>query len=302
MGETASGKSDLALRLAQHFDAEIIGADSRQIYHGMQIGTAAPTEEQRRELPHHLIGFLDPNERYSAARFVADTLAHIQAIWQRGRKVIIVGGTGFYIRALCGEMVLGPEQDQEIRRRILHEGEVHPVEWLHEWLGILDPERAAQLHTNDRYRITRSLEMVFTQRAAATTETAQHAGVSTLASLGIAWQKFWLVQDPPVLEERIALRVARMLEDGLLAEAERIGGDAVAASAVGYHHALAYLAGQATYEELREQLRRATRQYAKRQRTWLRREPGITALLADMSPTDMVETIGRACDWNAHTE
>src|SRR5580704_10213409 len=150
-GPTASGKSELALALAEHFDAEIVGADSRQIYRDMPLGTAAPSDAERARVPHHLIGVLDPYERYSAARFVADALRAIEAIERRGRRAIVVGGTGFYVRALCGDVRLSPAFDPALRARLVRESDVHPPEVLHDWLRARSPERARDVSAADRY-------------------------------------------------------------------------------------------------------------------------------------------------------
>src|SRR5580693_9905110 len=129
-GPTASGKTELALALAERFGAEIIGADSRQIYRGMPIGTAAPTAEQRARVPHHLVEFLDPHERYSAARYVLDARRAIDAIAARGRRVIVAGGTGFYLRALAGDVALDAAYDPAVRARLATEARLHPPEVL----------------------------------------------------------------------------------------------------------------------------------------------------------------------------
>jgi len=147
-GATASGKSALALRLAERFDAEIVGADSRQIYRGMPVGTAAPSDADRARVPHHLVGFLDPRERYSAARFVAEALAAIDDIRARGRRAIVVGGTGFYLRALAGDVALSPAYDASLRERLAREARVHPPDVLAEWLRALAPARAAAIAPN----------------------------------------------------------------------------------------------------------------------------------------------------------
>ena len=268
-GATASGKTDAAIRLAQAYGAEIVSADSRQIYHGMPIGTAAPDAAQRAAVPHHLVGFLDPLERYSAARFASDATAAIRDIHARGKHAIVAGGTGFYIRALTGGIGLAPQFDEELRARLAHEAQLHPPEFLHEWLGRRDPARAAALDPNDTYRVLRALEV-----ALADGESVQREGeLETLASAGIAFDKVFLEVPLDVLDQRIERRTAHMLETGLLDEAERIGGTAVAASAVGYPQALAYLWGQSTKAELHASLARATRRYARRQRSWFRREP-----------------------------
>jgi tRNA dimethylallyltransferase len=133
-GATASGKTELALELAATYDAEVVGADSRQIYRGMQIGTAAPTPEQTARVPHHLVAFLDPMQRYSAGRYASDAIAAIRDILNRRKRAIVVGGTGFYIRALLGGIDLAPQYDESLRARLAREARVHPAEFLYEWL------------------------------------------------------------------------------------------------------------------------------------------------------------------------
>lgn len=284
-GPTASGKTEIALRLAELLDAEIVGADSRQIYAGMPIGTAAPGEVERARVPHHLIGFLDPRERYSAARFAADALAAIGAIHARGRIALVVGGTGFYIRALCGDVALAGVHDSALRARLANEARLHPVPVLHAWLAALAPLRAAAISPNDPYRITRALEVALAERAAPRAEPALPA--CSLRSRGIPFVKAWLEIDEGELERRIAARVERMLAGGFLEEAERIGPGAVAADAVGYPQALAYLAGWSSEIELRTALARATRRYAKRQRTWFAKEPGLVRVAAADAGRDL---------------
>lgn len=268
-GPTASGKSELAVALAQAYDAEIVGADSRQIYRGMPIGTAAPSSEQLAMIPHHVVGFLDPHERYSAARFVDDAMRAIDAIHARGKRAIVVGGTGFYVRALTGSVSLAPEYDAELRDRLAREANAHPPDFLHAWLELRDPARAAALSPGDAYRVTRALEIALARPDAVRRAEPQR----TLATAGIPFLKLFLDVDLAELDERIDRRTDAMLRDGLIEEAERVGKRAVAASAVGYPQALAYLAGWSTHDEVRTTLARATRRYARRQRSWFRTEP-----------------------------
>ena len=280
VGQTASGKSALALELAERFGAEIVGADSRQIYRGMPIGTAAPTDAERARVPHHLVGFLDPRERYSAARFVADALAAIDAIHGRGRRALVVGGTGFYVRALAGDVALSPAYDASLRERLAREARIHPPDVLAAWLAALDPGRAAAIDPNDPYRITRALEVAIAQRRGGDERDGEPAR-ENLGTRGTPYRKLYLEIAPDELGRRIAARVDAMLADGLCAEAERIGADAVAADAVGYREALAYRSGWSTAGELRGQLVRTTRRYAKRQATWFRTEPGLVGIAAN---------------------
>jgi len=267
-GPTASGKTDLAVALAKRFGAEIIGADSRQIYRNMPIGTAAPDDSQRAEVPHHLVGFLDPQERYSAGRFARDARAIIRDVHARGRRVIVVGGTGFYVRALTGDVHLASQYDEALRERLAHEARMHPPEFLHEWLRAHDAVRAQALDPHDTYRVLRALEVALTPRSARDEGENALQGEHTVRYL-----KVFL--DVPLAENdhRITLRTDAMLRAGLVEEAERVGAEAVAATAVGYPQALAFARGWSTLPELRETLARATRRYARRQRSWFRREP-----------------------------
>lgn len=290
-GQTAAGKTPLALRLAERFDAEIVGADARQIYRDMPVGTAAPSAADRARVRHHLVGFLDPRDRYSAARFVADALATIDEIHARGGRALVVGGTGFYVRALAGDVALSPVHDDELRARLAREARIHEPEVLHEWLASLEPQRAAALEPADRYRVTRALEIALAKRGAAPPPAnvpgaappqaiVSGAAPRSLRELGIPFRKTYLEVDDATLDANIAARVDTMLACGFLEEAERVGADAVAADAVGYREALAHLAGWSTTAELRAALIRATRRYAKRQATWFRREPEVERIPA----------------------
>lgn len=271
-GATASGKSESAIALAQRYNAEIVGADSRQIYRDMPIGTAAPNAEQRFAVPHHLVAFLDPYERYSAARFAQDAMAAIEAIHARGRRAIVVGGTGFYLRALAGDVALAPQHDEMLRERLAHEARMHPARFLWEWLNARDPRRASALDPNDTYRVLRALEVALAPQST----NADRASLASLRASNIPFVKLALDIPIEVIDARIEARADAMVSGGLLEEAERIGDRAIAANAVGYPQALAYLRGWSTHDELRGALVRATRRYARRQRSWLRGEPGIT--------------------------
>jgi tRNA dimethylallyltransferase len=302
MGLTASGKTELALELATRFDAEIIGADSRQVYRGMPIGTAAPSAEQHARVRHHLIGFLDPHERYSAARFVTDALAAIDDIHARGKRAIVVGGTGFYLRALTGDVALSAVRDDALRERLAREVRVHPTDVLHAWLAALAPTRAASLTVNDPYRITRALEIALALRGGSSAEaSSERPSPDSLRGRGLPYRKLGLAIDDDVLRTRIDARVDAMLVAGLLDEAERIGPDAVAADAVGYREALDYLAGFTTREEMRTALRRMTRRYAKRQATWFRREPEVAWITAG-DDTALAAIVASLPGWEAAAE
>jgi tRNA dimethylallyltransferase len=290
-GATASGKTELAIELARAFDAEIVGADSRQIYRSMPIGTAAPSAEALAAVPHHLVAFLDPNERYSAARYASDAVAAIRDIHRRGRRAIVAGGTGFYLRALTGGVDLAPQHDDAQRARLVREAKLHPPEFLHEWLAVRDSERARALHPSDTYRVLRALEIALSPNVRARDE-----ALATLATENVAWQTVFLDVPVPELDERIARRTAAMLENGLIDEAQSVGAGAVAASAVGYPQALAFARGWCTRDELRSLLERATRRYARRQRAWFRGERDVLWLPAARVAEAAREKLG----WSAN--
>jgi len=273
-GPTASGKTELAIALAQKYDAEIVSADSRQIYRDMPIGTAAPTPEQLAAVPHHLVGFLEPYERYSAARFAADAVTAIRDIRARGKRAIVAGGTGFYIRALTGAVDLAPQHDEDLRARLAREAHLHDGQFLHAWLALRDKGRAAAIHPQDTYRVLRALEVALAPKSV-----RREGPIQSLVSAGIPFLKVYLEVEEAQLDERIARRTDAMLASDFLGEAERAGENAVAASAVGYPQAIAYLRGCCTQPELRLLLIRATRRYAKRQATWFRSEPDLLPAL-----------------------
>ncbi len=246
----------------------------------MPIGTAAPTAAELGRVPHHLVGFLDPHERYSAARFAHDALAAIDAIHARGKRALVVGGTGFYLRALAGDVALAGAYDPLLRERLAREARVHPPEVLHAWLAARDPVRASAIAPTDRYRVARALEIAL--GPASVQPAAMRADAhESLRARGLAAVKLVLALDAETLEERIARRVDGMLAAGFVAEAERVGSKAVAADAVGYPQAAAYLAGWLDEAGLRAAMIRATRRYAKRQQTWFRGEPAAAPLAAD---------------------
>lgn len=287
-GSTASGKTALAVELAQEFDAEIIGADSRQIYRDMPIGTAAPSLAQLTAVRHHLIGFLDPFERYSAARYAGDALEALDEIRSRGKHAIVVGGTGFYVRALMGGVELAPQYDETMRARLVREALIHPPEFLHAWLKERDRARAQALATNDTYRVLRALEVTLAAPDAA----ARRTPLRTLTTEGFSPLLVFLDLPWNVIDARIARRTSQMLDGGLVEEAERIGPHAVAANAVGYPQAFAYLRGWSTSAELRVSLERATRRYARRQRAWFRSELATRWLAPESVRSEVREKLG----------
>ncbi len=285
-GPTASGKSELASRLAQHVGGEIVNADSRQVYAGMRIGTGWPSDEQSARAPHHGYGTVAPDERYSAGRFVEDACATIAQIAARGNLPIIVGGTGFYVEALAGSMPLDrPIADDALRERLRREAAIHPAPALRQWLEAIAPSAAVRIAPGDRYRTVRALESALAAR-----EQLERRGERAIAGDEPGAQDTWpgveltiAVLDIPraVLDARIAERVRAMFASGLVEEAaaiRRAYGDAPALSGIGYAEALAFAGGAATRAEALAASIQRTRSYAKRQQTWFRRIAGARHL------------------------
>ena len=271
-GPTAAGKTGLALELAEHVPIEVISADSRQVFRGLDIGTAKPTPAQRRRVPHHLIDVADPDEPFSAHRFSGMARAAIDDIEARGARPVVVGGTGFYIQALLTGSPLGATPpDPELRRRLTGELEAEGPESLIKRLLKLAPDRAAAIDLNNPRRLIRALEIAETQSRDSPYH-SQPANTRPIPAYVLGLQV-----DPPTLADRIAQRTAQMFEDGLLDEARWLrdrGFDRnlPALSGVGYAEALAHLDGRLTLPEAIERTTTRTRQYARRQRTWFRHQ------------------------------
>jgi tRNA dimethylallyltransferase len=279
MGPTASGKSQLALALCERLAAEIVSVDSAQVYRGMDVGTAKPDAATRARVPHHLIDLCDPAEAYSAARFCEDALRAIGEIRARGRIPLLTGGTMLYFRALQQGLSDLPPADAQFRARLAQEARQQGWPALHTRLARLDPDSAARLHPNDAQRIQRALEIVELGGAPVGALQARKAG----PALGGPVVKVAL--NPPersVLHERIAARFHEMMREGFLDEVTRLRarGDLTAdlpsLRAVGYRQLWAHLDGAWDLDTAVARGIAATRQFAKRQLTWLRAEPGLT--------------------------
>jgi tRNA dimethylallyltransferase len=277
LGPTASGKSQLALALADELPIEIVSVDSGQVYRGLDIGTAKPTPDERRRVPHHLIDLVDPTEAYSAGRFRDDAIAAVEGILARGRIPLLVGGTMLYYRALARGLDALPAADPAIRAAILAQAAARGWPALHGELARVDPATAARLAPNDSQRIERALEVHrATGRPLSTLQTAARAPLP----FGLA--SFALVpEDRAALHARIAVRFDAMLQDGLIEEVRalrrRFALDPRLPSmrCVGYRQVWDHLAGNYDRATLRERGIAATRQLAKRQLTWLRSLPDV---------------------------
>lgn len=278
MGPTASGKTDLALALARVLPCELISVDSALVYRGMDIGTAKPDRATLEAFPHHLVDIRDPAEAYSAADFRHDALAAMADITARGRIPLLVGGTMLYYKALLEGLADMPGADAEVRAELEARAERDGLAALHAELQAVDPHSAARIHPNDPQRLVRALEVF---RVSGVTMTQLRAQQSEAASQdgGLPYTVVQLAIAPAqrqVLHERIAKRFDLMLEQGFVAEVERLHrrgdlhGEMPSIRAVGYRQVWDHLEGRLDAAQMRERGIIATRQLAKRQFTWLR--------------------------------
>jgi len=277
-GPTASGKSSAAVALARLFPLEIVNADSMQVYRGMDIGTAKPTPAERTEIPHHLIDVADPDEEYSAGRFVAGAGEAIRGIRERRRYPLVSGGTGMYIRALLRGLDPLPS-DPSVRARLSRRWEEEGGAVLHGELARIDPGGAARIHPSDRGRLVRALEVAeLTGEPASARKTSWSGGGRRFRVLFLV-----LAVDRAELYRRIDLRVDSMFRAGLVEEVERLlakgyGPELRCMKALGYRHVVSHLRDGIPLEQAVSQMKRDTRRYAKRQITWLSGEPETVSL------------------------
>jgi len=276
-GPTASGKSEWALRLAQHWPVEIISVDSAQVYRGMNIGTAKPSAAVREAVPHHLIDILDPAQSYSAGQFAQDAVALIAAIRARGHIPLLVGGTMLYLRALRQGLAELPRGSPALRAALDTAAAQRGWPALHADLARLDPQSASRIHPNDAQRIQRALEVC--QLSGQSLSALQAHSPAALQEPAPIWA---LVPQPrTLLHERIAMRFKQMMTQGFLEEVRALHarGDLRAEHAsmraVGYRQMWEYCDGRSTLAEAVARGVAATRQLAKRQLTWLRADPSI---------------------------
>jgi tRNA dimethylallyltransferase len=275
-GPTACGKTALALRLARYLPIEIISADSRQIYRGMDIGTAKPTPDELAAAPHHLIDVADPDEPFTAADFVGQGREALTAIRSRGHLPLVVGGTGLYILALLEGLADVPGGDARLRSRLLCTERKQGEGTLHKQLQRVDPCLARRVPPRDLVRIVRGLEVFISCGRRLSDMQREHAAQPSpyrVLSIGLTMER-------EVLYDRIARRVERMLGEGLVAEVEDLLGQGFvpelkALQTIGYREIIQYLRGMLSKEEAIELVRRDTRRYAKRQLTWFRKTKSI---------------------------
>jgi tRNA dimethylallyltransferase len=281
MGPTATGKTDLAMWVYDQLPAELISVDSALVYRGMDIGTAKPSREALSGYPHHLIDIIDPAEVYSAGQFSDDARRLMQQALEAGKTPILVGGTMLYFNTLQNGMATMPDVDQATREAIEREYHAQGLLAMHQRLQRVDPESAQRIHQNDTQRIKRALELYdFTGKKLSEYWREQYQQAESRA---LSYGRIKIALMPPddraELRKRIAFRFEKMLQQGFLDEVEKLfrrgdlHTDMPSVRAVGYRQAWAYLDGQLSYDEMKEKTIIATAQLAKRQMTWLRKEP-----------------------------
>lgn len=292
-GPTGIGKTELSLALAAHYPLEIVSADSRQIYRYLDIGTAKPSPEMRREIPHHFIDILDPDEDYSAGQYSDAARRVIEGIFQRGRLPLVVGGSGLYIRALVEGFFKARAEDPALRAQLQERLVVEGIEPLYAELQALDPRAAIKIHPNNTRRVIRALEVCLAARRPITRLQEEQPDPAPFRSL-----KLCLTTERKALYARIAHRCEAMFETGLVGEVQKIldmGYDPSnnSLNSVGYKEVIGYLQGAFKLPECIELVKQNTRRYAKRQYTWFRSEPGVVWLERKPAGDLLQEIAGR---------
>ncbi|MBQ9785343.1 MAG: tRNA (adenosine(37)-N6)-dimethylallyltransferase MiaA [Clostridia bacterium] len=287
VGPTASGKTALSIELAKRLGGEIVSCDSMQVYRGMNVGTAKPTEDEKCGVPHHLIDVADATAPFSVAEYVTLAQAAIADICTRGKVPVICGGTGLYLDALLRGGLEETESDPALRKSLFDYAEAHGAHALHERLRAVDPESADAIHENNVKRVVRALEIYESTgvtKTASDKQSREQPAPYDATVLGLFYP------DRTVLYDRIARRVEIMLADGLTEETAALcaagvfEANATAAQAIGYKEILPALRGEETLAAATERLITATRRYAKRQLTWFRAKDYVRWL--DMTDAD----------------
>ncbi len=268
-GPTGVGKTAVGIRLAEKLRGEIISADSMQIYRYMDIGTAKPTADEQKRVPHHLVDILDPDEDFDAVRFAEMAREKVMQLDQNGTLPVVAGGTGLYIKALLQGLFQANPVDPQVRERLSQEAAERGSMALHERLKQVDPDAAKRLHPNDAYRIVRALETIETTGR----PISEHHQDHSFADEPFDALKIGLRMDREKLYDRIDQRVDLMIDAGLLDEVKKLlnmgyTADLKSMQSIGYRHMAAFLEGQLAWDECLRTLKRDTRRFAKRQFTW----------------------------------
>lgn len=275
-GPTATGKTALAVALAARHDAEIVGADSRQVYRYLDIGTAKPTAAECATVPHHMIDVVHPDEHFDGARFRTSAMAVIQEALARRKRVFVVGGTGLYLRALTQGLFAGPPADPTLRQRLQQQEQDEGPGFLHTWLQRVDPEAAQRLHPHDSVRLVRALEVFLLTEKPISQWQREHAfSERPFATLTIG-----LAMEREALARRIEQRCREMVQTGLVDEVRRLwamgyGPELPAMRTIGYAQIGDMLHGHYDTAEALTRMALETRRLAKRQMTWLRANPEV---------------------------
>jgi tRNA dimethylallyltransferase len=294
LGPTAVGKTEISIQLAERLDGEIVSADSRLLYRGMDIGTAKPTQEEMGGIPHYLIDVADPDETWSLALYQKEAREAIAGIHQRERIPFLVGGTGQYIRAVTEEWdIPRVEPDARLRRILENWAGVIGLDGLHDRLAVLDPTGAAAIDPRNLRRTVRALEVIF--RTGVPFSAQRQKGTSPFDTLqvGLIWPR-------EELYARIDARIDQMLEQGLVEEVRQLVEKGFSPtlpnlSAIGYREIIAYLSGEITLEEAAGLIKRATRVFVRRQANWFKAEdPHIHWFEAGSSSVDKIEALIRS--------
>jgi tRNA dimethylallyltransferase len=290
VGSTAVGKSSLAIQIAERLGAEIVNADSRQVYRGMDIGTAKPGADELRRVRHHLIDIRDPGRPLDVAEFMALARDAIAEIAARGQRVLVVGGSGLYLRAIRDGIFAGPSASAEIRARLNALASAHGVGELFARLKEVDPDAAVSIKPNDLKRIVRALE-VYDQTGVPISQFQRrhHFAERPFDTLAVG---FTLPR--PVLYTTIEQRFDAMIEQGLIAEVQRLmaNGYELPLSTIGYREIAGFVRGEITLTEAIARAKRASRQFAKRQLTWFRADPEIVWLDAAHGADEAMKLFG----------
>lgn len=297
MGPTASGKTNIAMGLADQYPVSIISVDSSLVYKGMDIGAAKPDKEMLRRYPHYLVDIREPNEPYSAANFREDALEVIEKVIAQGRIPLLVGGTMLYFKVLLDGMAELPAANEKVRQEIVEKARKLGWKAIHEELKEIDPISAARIHPNDIQRLQRAIE-VFELSGQTLTElqSAQSEQVLPCRMVSMAL----MTENRALLHSRIAQRFEQMLSSGFVDEVRALKAkypserDLPSMRAVGYRQMWQYLAGELNYEEMAEKGLAATRQLAKRQITWLRAWPELHCF--DMEDPDLLTLVTKKVD------
>ncbi|MEE8400478.1 MAG: tRNA (adenosine(37)-N6)-dimethylallyltransferase MiaA [Desulfobacterales bacterium] len=275
-GPTGLGKTAVAVTLAEAFHAEIISADSMQIYRHMTIGTAKPTPLEQAGAPHHMIDIVDPDQSFDAAQYARMARAIVVDLHGKGRSVLVVGGTGLYIKALVHGLFQAEPPDPHIRQRLKEEVETIGMDVLYRRLVADDPAAAGKIHANDQFRIIRALEV----REATGQPISDLHQAHGFVDEPFAVLKIGLHMERDALYDRINRRVDAMIDKGLLAEVQGLltmgySADLKSMQSIGYRHMAAFIQGHLSWDEAVRTLKRDTRRYAKRQLTWFNKDPGL---------------------------